>query len=133
LLSNCTMAVPAVSAIPWFVAGAKIHPCTIAVTSTAMYVPAWLTENTCAALPSEGNVAYVTLYSPHAPPTGCTLTSPAVSIRLQYIRSVARETCPAVVPTGRFDRLNCNNVVYPPPTFRFEIAPLFTPGRALFT
>jgi hypothetical protein len=133
LLSNCTAAVAAVKANPKFVAGAVIHPCTSAVTSTVTYAPAWLTENTCEALCSEGSVAYVTLYSPHAPPSVCTLTNPAVSARLQYNRSTARDTCAAVVPVGNTPRSNCSSAVYPPPTFKFEIAPLLTAGSALFT
>jgi hypothetical protein len=133
LLSNCTTAVPAVSANPLFVAGEFTHPCTSIVTSTATYAPAWFTETTWAEFPRDGNVAYVTLYSPHASLTGCTLTSPPVSIRLQYSRSVARDTCVAVVPAGSVDRSNCSSAVYPPPTFKFEMAPLFTAGRALFT
>jgi hypothetical protein len=57
LLSNCTIAVPAESASPLFVAGELIHPCTIAVTSTATNAPAWLTGKTPAALPIAGSVA----------------------------------------------------------------------------
>jgi hypothetical protein len=78
-------------------------------------------------------VANVTLYSPQAAFTGCTLTNPAVSMRLQYSLNVARDTCAAVVPLGSVDKSNCISAVYPPPTFKFEIAPLFTAGRALFT
>src|ERR1700710_1078705 len=54
-------------------------------------------------------------------------------MRLQYSLSVARDTCAAVVPAGSIERSNCSSAVYPPPTFKFEIAPLFTPGRPLFT
>jgi hypothetical protein len=133
LLSNCTTAAPDVSATPLFVAGAITHPCTSAVTSTATYAPAWLTETVCAAVPNKGSVANVTVDSPHAPFTGCKLTDPAVSTRLQYSRSVAREICAAVVPVGSVERSNCSSAVYPPPTFKLEIPPLFTPGRALFT
>jgi hypothetical protein len=54
-------------------------------------------------------------------------------MRLQYSLSVARDTCAAVVPAGSVERSNCSNAVYPPPTFKFEIAPLFAAGSALFT
>src|SRR5262249_53364626 len=65
--------------------------------------------------------------------TGCTLTNPGVSARLQYSRSTARDTWAAVVPAGTVPRSNCNSVVYPPPTFRFDRAPLFAAGLAEFT
>src|ERR1035437_9899278 len=52
LLSNVAIAVPAVSAIPLFVAGLPIQPCTSDVTSTARNAPAWLTEKSPAALPT---------------------------------------------------------------------------------
>jgi hypothetical protein len=111
LLSNCTTAVSAVSANPLFVPGALTHPCTAAVTSTVTNSPA---AGACAvpvAAPSAGSVLYVTLYSPHAPFTACTLTVPGVFARLQYSRSVARVICAAVVPAGSTPRSNCTSAV----------------------
>jgi hypothetical protein len=111
LLSNCTTAEPADSAIPLLLAGFAIQPCTIAVTSTATKSPAPLTWKTPAVLPTAGSVAYVTLYSPHALATGAKLTAPAVVTRFAYSRNTARETCDAVVPAGSSDRSNCSSAV----------------------
>jgi hypothetical protein len=133
LLSNWTIAVAAESDIPLFVAGLPIQPCTSDVTSTAINAPAWLTENVPTAPPTVGSVAKVTPYSLHAAVTGASANSPGVVTRLAYTRNTACDTWAAVVPAGNCDKSNCSRAVYPPPTSRFEIAPLLAAGTALFT
>jgi hypothetical protein len=78
-------------------------------------------------------LAKVTLYSLHAAVTGAREIAPGVVTRLAYSRRTARDTCADVVPDGSIDRSNCKSEVYPPPTFKLEIVPLFTAGMAPFT
>jgi hypothetical protein len=53
----------------------------------------------------------VTADSVQAELTGDTVTDPAVFTRFTYRRSVALETCAAVVPEGSTERSNCSSDV----------------------
>src|ERR1700761_8397448 len=76
LLSNNTFAADDHRARPLLFAGLFSHACTCAVTSIEMYCPVTVTGKLAMAAPTAGAVADVTLYSPHAPVTGETVTEP---------------------------------------------------------
>src|SRR5258707_56233 len=110
LLSRKIAAPPgAPSETPKFDAGFAIQPWTIVVASTPARVLACATDPPGRAEPTPGPVLNVPAPSLQALLTGDAVINPAVPTRLTNTKSVALDTCAAVVPVGSVEKSNCNS------------------------
>jgi hypothetical protein len=115
------------------VADVVTHPCTSPVTSKATYIPLAETTAVAAELPAAGLVAYVTLLSENPATSGASDSVPAVYTRFTHTYIVAFDTCPLVVPLGRFNKSKRRYAVLVEFTARFDREPKFVLGNVLVT